>query len=169
MKVDKVRERDKTDVCSEQNCSYSSQLRWIDKGNGFEAQYDLKVTSKMHNWSPKLVWCLFNMHDANMYTRYARMRALHTPDNRLLNVTSAMDELKHVRCQQGEPILKQKAEHPSWVSNVKAGIFSQGLGHKVKCTAHGTILQQEPKDIDLGDSVAAVNTKKKYIALETTL
>ena len=81
------------------------------------------------------------MQDANKYTRYVRLDALHTQDNRLLNIKSAMAELTHVLCQQDEPMQSQKAEHPLWVSNVKAGIFAQGLGRKVKCTAHGNMPQ----------------------------
>jgi hypothetical protein len=160
-KVNKVREREKSEVrCPMQNRDYSRQFHWIDKGNGKEAKFDLKGDSKLHNWSPKLVFRLFNMHDANAYLLYKRLHELHTPDRRLLDMKASMAELTHVLCQSGDPMRKQKAEHPPWVSNVQAGIFAQGLGRKVKSTAHGNLPTEQPKAVPLGPNLVAM--KKKH-------
>jgi hypothetical protein len=163
-KVGKKREREKTEVqCPMQNRDYSETFHWIDKGNGKEAKYDLKGSSKLHNWSPKLVFRLMNMHDCNAYTLYKRLHELHTPERRLLDMSEAMSELTHALCQQGDPMRKQKAEHPPHITNVRAGLFATDLGRKVKCTMHGSIPAQPPKVATLGtDSATLHNIKKKY-------
>ena len=78
-----------------QNREYSWTFYWIDKGNGKEAKFDLKGSSKLHNWSPKLVFCLMNMHDCNAYMLYKRLHELHTPERPLLDISEAMAELTH--------------------------------------------------------------------------
>jgi hypothetical protein len=163
-KVNKKREREKTEVrCPRQNRDYSAQFHWIDKGNGKEALFDLKGSSKLHNWSPKLVFRLMNMHNSNAYMLYRRLHELHTPDRRLLDKKATMAELTHVLCQHGEPIRQKQPEHPPYLSNVQAGIFAEGLGRKVKSTAHGNIPTQQSKTACLGPGLAAMlQTKKKY-------
>ena len=149
-----------------QNRDYSWTFHWIDKGNGKEVKFDLKGSSKLHNWSPKLVFRLMNMHDCNAYMLYKRLYELHTPERPLLDMSEAMSELTHALCQQGEPMRKQKAEHPPHITNVRAGVFATGLRRKVKCTKHGYIPAQPPKVATLGPDLTALHNIKK-MALET--
>jgi hypothetical protein len=47
--------------CLAQMKEYSKTFHLIDKGNGKEAKYIMAGKSRLHNWSPKLVFCMFNM------------------------------------------------------------------------------------------------------------
>ena len=59
---DGKQERHRTDVpCPTQTKDYCATFHLIDKGNGVEASYDLGGKSRLHNWSPKLVFQLYNM------------------------------------------------------------------------------------------------------------
>ena len=77
-----------------------------------------------------------------------------------------MAELTHALCQQGEPMWKQKAEHPPHITHVRAGGFATGLGRKVKSTKHGYIPTQPPKVATLGPDLTALHNIKK-VPLET--
>ena len=106
-KVGKTREREKMEVqCPMQNRDYSWTFHWIDKGNGKEAICDLKGSSKLHNWSPKLVLHLMNMHNANTYLLYKQLHELHTPDRVLLDMKVLMSKLTHALYQHGELMQK---------------------------------------------------------------
>jgi hypothetical protein len=71
---DGKRERHKTEVlCPAQTKDYCNTFHLIDKGNGAEASYDLGGKSRLHNWSPKLVFRFFNMALNNAYKMYTAL------------------------------------------------------------------------------------------------
>ena len=71
---DGKRDRESSPVkCPAQNRTYSLTFHQIDKSNQKEAKYDLGGQSKTHNWSPKLVFRLFNMNNANAHAYYKRL------------------------------------------------------------------------------------------------
>ena len=70
---DGKQERHKTDVpCPAQMKDYCNTFHLIDKGNGAEASYDLGGKSQLHDWSPKLVFRLYNMALNNAYKNVHR-------------------------------------------------------------------------------------------------
>ena len=116
---DGKRERHKTEVpCPEQTKDYCNTFHLIDKGNGVEASYDLGGKSRLHNWSPKLVFRLYNMALNNAYKMYMALVKEHTPEQRFLSMGNAVRELTHDLCQRGPAMRKLRAEHPSWTRNL---------------------------------------------------
>ena len=125
-KNNKKRESKKTEVrCMMQYHDYSAQFHWINKGNGKEALYDLKGSSKVHNWSLKLVFRLMNMHNLDTYMLYRRLHQLDTPDFPVFDMDDTMVELTPVL--YSGPMRKQKPEYLVGVSNVQAEVFSPGI------------------------------------------
>ena len=63
MGVDKVRDKHQSLAdAPKQNIDYSKMFHQINKGNMIESRYVLaKQGSKKHGWSPKLLFCFFNM------------------------------------------------------------------------------------------------------------
>ncbi len=99
---DGKRERHKMDVpCPAQTKDYCNTSHLIDKGNGAEASYDLGGKSRLHNWSPKLVFWLFNMALNNAYKMYTALVKERRPERRFLPMGDAVRELMHDLCQKG--------------------------------------------------------------------
>jgi hypothetical protein len=70
------RERHKMEVpCPAQTKDYCATFHLIDKGNGAEALYNLGGRSRVHNWSPKLVFRFFNMALNIAYKMYTALVA----------------------------------------------------------------------------------------------
>ena len=68
MRVDGKRDRDKSEVpCPVQMKDYCEMFHLIDKGNCAKAHYGMGGKSRTHNWSPKLVFRLWNMSMHNAY------------------------------------------------------------------------------------------------------
>ena len=67
-------EREQTDVTfPEQKKDYSNIFHQIDNRNGKEQTYDLKLESKTHNWSSKLVFRMFGVNSSNAVLFYYRL------------------------------------------------------------------------------------------------
>jgi hypothetical protein len=112
---DGKRERHKTEVpCPAQTKDYCNTFHIIHKGNGAEASYDLGGKSRLHNWSPKLVFRLYNMALNNAYKTYTAIVKEHTPTRRFLRMGDAVRKLTHDLCQRGPAMRKKRAEHPSY-------------------------------------------------------
>jgi hypothetical protein len=78
-------ERTKSEkLCPVQTKDYCVTFHLINKGNGVEANYDLGGKSHLHNWSPKLIFWLFNMALNNAYKMYTTLVKEHTPEQRFL-------------------------------------------------------------------------------------
>jgi hypothetical protein len=60
-------------LCLAQMKEYSKTFHLIDKRNGKEAKYDMAGKSRKHNWSPKLVFRMFNMVLNNTYIVYKEL------------------------------------------------------------------------------------------------
>jgi hypothetical protein len=104
----------KTEVpCPAQTRDYCKTFHLINKGNGAEANYDLVGKSCLHNWSPKLIFRLFNMSINNAYKMYMTLVKQHTPERRFLDMGNAVREFAHNLCQRGPAMRKLRAEHPS--------------------------------------------------------
>ncbi len=93
---------------------YCNTFHLIDKGNGVEASYDLGGTSRLHNWSPKLVFWLYNMALNNTYKMYTALVKQQTPERRFLTMGNAVRELTHNLCQRDLAMRKLRAKHLSW-------------------------------------------------------
>jgi hypothetical protein len=125
------RERMKTEVsCPAQMRDYCNTFHLIDKGNGAEANYDLGGKSRLHNWSPKLIFWLYNMSMNNAYKMYTTLIKQHTPEHIFLDMGNAMRELAHDLCQRGPAMWKLRAEHPSWTQDMSK-LFGWKTGWKV--------------------------------------
>jgi hypothetical protein len=112
---DGKRERHKTDVpCPAQTKDFCNTFHLIDKGNGTEALYDLGGKSQLHNWSPKLVFWLYNMALNNANKMYTALVKEHTPERRFLPTGNTVRELTHDLCQRGPAMWKLRAEYLSW-------------------------------------------------------
>jgi hypothetical protein len=99
---DGKRERHKTKVpCPAQTKDYCNTFHLIDKGNGAEASYDLGGKSRLHNWSPKLVFWLYNMALNNAYKMYTALIKEHTPERRFLRMGDAVRESTLDLCHRG--------------------------------------------------------------------
>ncbi len=59
--------------CLAQMNEYSKTFHFIDKGNGKEAKYNMAGKSRKHNWSPKLVFRMFNMALNNTFVIYKKL------------------------------------------------------------------------------------------------
>jgi hypothetical protein len=90
--------------CLAQMKEYSKMFHLIDKGNGKEAKYNMAGKSQKHNWSPKLVFCMFNMALNNAYVFYKELVTREGNGRDCLNMGKAVRELAHGLCQRGEPI-----------------------------------------------------------------
>ena len=113
------RERTKTEVsCPAQTQDYCETFHSIDKGKGAEANYDRGGKSPLQNWSPKLIFWLYNMSQNNAYKMYNALVKQHTPERRFLDIGNAVRELTHNLCQRGLVIQKLRAEHPSWTRHM---------------------------------------------------
>ena len=66
-----TRERNQSEMkCPKENKDYSNTFGKIDSSNMKEQRYDQKFESKTHNWSPKLVFCLFGVNSQNAFAYY---------------------------------------------------------------------------------------------------
>ena len=125
---DKRREQVRSDVsCPSQNKDYSETFHQIDKGNKNEARYDMAGMSRTHNWTPKLVFRLFNMALNNTMKVYLALAAIHTPDKGTLPMRNCMSELAHHYMQCGSAMRRRKTEHPDPLRSVVLG-FDTRLG-----------------------------------------
>jgi hypothetical protein len=137
---DGKRERTKTEVlCSAQTRDYCNTFHLMDKGNGVEANYDLGGKSRLHNWSPKLIFWLYNMSINNDYKMYTALVKQHTPERRFLDMGDAVRELAHNLCQRGPAMRKLRAEHPSWTRDMSK-LFGWKTGRKVCSDAMGMMM-----------------------------
>ncbi len=113
------RERHQTEVsCPAQTRDYCTTFYLINKGNGAEASYDLGGKSRLHNWSPKLVFRLYNMALNNAYKMFTALVKGHMPERRFLSMGDTVRELTHDLCQRGPAMQKLGAEHPSWTRDL---------------------------------------------------
>ena len=69
MQDDDIREKHQSPIdAPKQNVDYSDTFHQVDKENMIESRYVLgKQGSKKHGWSPKLLFCFFNMTLNNAY------------------------------------------------------------------------------------------------------
>jgi hypothetical protein len=90
--------------------NYCKVFHLIDKGNGKEAKCDMTGQSQLHNWAPKLVFCLFKMVLNNVYIicKDLAMRE----DRKCLPMGKVVKELVHGLCQCGPPVCVYAATHP---------------------------------------------------------
>jgi hypothetical protein len=131
------RERTKMEVpCPAQTQDYCNTFHLINKGNGVEANYDLGGKSRLHNWSPKLIFWLYNMSVNNAYKMYTALVKQHTPEHRFLDMCHAMRELAHNLCQRGPVMRKLRAEHPSCTQDMLK-LFGWKTGRKVCSVSMG--------------------------------
>jgi hypothetical protein len=98
--------------CPAQMKEYSKTFHLIDKGNRKEVKYDMAGKSRKHNWSPKLVFRMFNMALNNAYIVYKELVSREGNGRDCLNMGKAVRELVHGLCQWGEPIWKNGTTHP---------------------------------------------------------
>jgi hypothetical protein len=137
---DGKRERHKMEVpCLAQTKDYCATFHLIDKGNGAEASYDLGGRSRVHNWSPKLMFRFFNMALHNAYKMYTALIKEHTPERRFLRMGNAVRELTHDLCQRGPAMRKKRAEHPSYARDM-GKLFGWVTGRKVRSDAKGMMM-----------------------------
>ena len=104
MRIDGKRDRDKSEVpCPVQMKDYCETFQLIDKGG----------KSRTHNWSPKLVFRLWNMSMHNAYKIYSALHKQYTPDRKRLSMKQqCMKELTFDLLQRGDSMRERKAEHP---------------------------------------------------------
>ena len=122
------REQDRSNVsCPSQNKVYSKTFHQIDKGNKNEARYDMAGMSRTHNWTPKLVFRLFNMALNNAMKVHLALAAIHTPDKGTLPMRNCMSDLAHHYMQCGSAMRRRKPEHPNPVRSI-ALAFDTGSG-----------------------------------------
>ncbi len=98
--------------CLAQMKEYSKTFHFIDKGNGKEVKYDMAGKSWKHNWSPKLVFRMFNMTLNNAYVVYKELASREGNGRDCFNMGKVVRELAHGLCQWGEPIQKYATTHP---------------------------------------------------------
>ncbi len=120
--------------CPAQTWDYCETFHLIDKGNGEESNYDLGGKSRLHNWSAKLIFWLYNMSLNNAYKMYKALVKQHLPERRFLDMGNAVRELTHDLCQRGLAMQKLKAEHLSKTRDmsklfgwITGGTFDQTL------------------------------------------
>jgi len=90
----------------------------IDKGNGAEAHYDMGGKSRTHNWSPKLVFRLWNMLMHNAFKIYLALHKQYTPNQKCLSMKQCVKELTFDLLQRGDSMQERKAEHPGYTVNL---------------------------------------------------
>ena len=117
MRVDGKRDRDKSEVpCPVQMKDYCKTLHLIDKGNGAKAHYDMGGKSRKHNWSPTLVFRLWNMSLNNAYLIYKALHKQYTSNRKLLSMKQCVKDLTFDLLQTGESMRQRKAGHPETLS-----------------------------------------------------
>jgi hypothetical protein len=103
MRVDGKRDRDQSEVpCPVQMKDYCETFHLIDKGNCAEAHYGMGGKSRTHNWSPKLVFRLWNMSMHNAYIIYSALHKQYTPDQKHLSTKQCVKELTFNLLQRGD-------------------------------------------------------------------
>jgi hypothetical protein len=65
-------------LCPAQTKDYCETSHLIDKGNRAKVYYDLGGKSRLHNWSPKLIFWMYNMVLINAYKMYQALFNEHT-------------------------------------------------------------------------------------------
>ena len=129
--ADGKREQHKTAVtCPDQSKDYTLTFHLIDRGNGTEASYDLGGKSRLHNWTPKLVFRLFNMAFNNARLVYLALSAKHSPGVRTLPMPKCINELAHDLMQSGPAMRRRAAEHPLPSRDLTCA-FDTGCGRAV--------------------------------------
>jgi hypothetical protein len=159
------RERMKTEVsCPAHTRDYCKTFHLINKGNGAEANYDLGGKSRLHNWSPKLVFCIYNMLLNNAYKMYKALVKQHTPEWRFLDMGDAVRELTHDLYQRGPAMQKLRAEHPSWTWDMSK-LFGWITGWKVHLNAKGMMTVQSvmPQEATPTDNYALLNNQQQQL------
>ncbi len=116
--------------------------------------------SKKHNWFPKLVFRLFNMTLNNAYKVYAALVEEHTPERRYLDMDESVKEMAHALTQQGEPMRKQRPEHPLWFRPL-SGVFEWVTGRKLRTDAQGTVAGAERQPAQRQKTLKTLRTKQK--------
>ncbi len=136
------RGRHKKEVtCPSQMKDYCETFYLINKGNGTEASYDLGDKSHLHNWSPKLIFWLFNMVLNNAYKMYMAIMEIHSASWHLLDMGNAVRELMHELCQRGSAMRQMRAEHPSWLRDMTR-LFGWFTNRKICLDIYGFISQR---------------------------
>jgi hypothetical protein len=97
---------------------------------------DLGGESRLHNWSPKLIFRLYSMALNNAYKMYKVLVKQHTPEWRFLDMGNAVRELTHNLCQRGLAMQKLRAKHSSWTRDMSK-LFGWIIGRKVRADAKG--------------------------------
>ena len=93
------------------------------------------------------------MHFISVYTHCIHL--VPTPQHKIGNGRANTWSLS-----TRQPCAKAEAEQQLWVSNIKAGVFVQGLGRKVKCTVHKNLPQQAPANASIEDTLTTLNRRK---------
>ena len=107
------REREKSDVdCSEQQKDYCNTYHKIDKGNGFEAKYDLSIESHLHGWPPKLAARFFNMNINNTNKVFVFLYMKYHPGQVVMPVREGIHNLTHSLLQKGDDMRQRKCGPP---------------------------------------------------------
>ncbi len=138
---DGKRERHKTDVpCPAQTKDYCNTFLLINLTTGMGRKHRMIWgESRLHNWSLKLVFRLYNMVLNNAYKMYTALVKEHTPEWRFLTMGNAVRELTHDLCQRGISMRKLRAEHPSWTQDM-GKLFGWVTGRKVWSDAKGMMM-----------------------------
>lgn len=76
--------------CPTQTKTYCETFHLIDKGNRVEEKFNMAGKSQSHDWTPKLVFRLFNIALNNTYVMYKEL------------IARDGGRLAHGLCQQGE-------------------------------------------------------------------
>jgi hypothetical protein len=97
--------------CPTQMKEYSKTFHLINKGNGKEAKYDMAGKSRKHNWSPKLVFRMFNIALNNAFVVYTELVSREGNGRDCLKMGNMVRELAHGLCQRGKPIRNRTATH----------------------------------------------------------
>ena len=160
-----IRDREQSEVkCPAQNKDYSETFRQIDAGNGKEQRYDLKFESKLHNWSPKLVFRLFGINSQNARSYYLRLVRLYTPDRVPQDYRQCMQRWTHHMLQRGDNVRTQRAEHPA-VKKDLSTVHSTGQGRRRRSDARigrGTTAptQETPEGVLTLSQLVTIQKKK---------
>ena len=113
---------------------YCETFHLIDKGNGAKAHYDMWGKSRTHNWSPKLVFRLWNMSMHNAYKIYSALHKQYTPDQKHLSMKQWVKELTFDLLQRGGSMRERKAEHPGYTVDLSQ-ILGWTAGRKTRSDA----------------------------------
>ena len=108
---------------------YCETFHLIYKGNGAEAHDDMGGNSPTHNWSPKLVFRLWNMSMHNAYKIYSALNKQYTPNQKRLSMKQCVKELTFDLLQRGDSMRERKAEHPGYTVDLSMRTVCAGGGH----------------------------------------